>query len=99
RRSMPLPLLCFVAGLLSFAVAQDKPVPAVDHHQHLFNPALGETPGVVVARDLVAQMDQAGIGRAALFSVAYQFANPNRPARPNEYAEVRGENDRVSREV
>jgi uncharacterized protein len=96
---VPTTFLCFVLGILSFGFAQDKPVPAVDHHQHLFNPALGDTPGVVVARDLISQLDQAGIRRAALFSIAYQFANPNRLAWPNEYAEVQGENDRVSREA
>jgi predicted TIM-barrel fold metal-dependent hydrolase len=99
RHTVPITLLCFVMGLLLPRFAQDKLVPAVDHHQHLFNPTLGDTPGVVVARDLISQLDQAGIRRAALFSIAYQFSNPNRPVWPNEYAEVRGENDRVSREV
>jgi predicted TIM-barrel fold metal-dependent hydrolase len=99
RHTVPITLLCFVMGLLLPRFAQDKPVPAADHHQHLFNPTLGDTPGVVVARDLISQLDQAGIRRAALFSIAYQFSNPNRPVWPNEYAEVRGENDRVSREV
>jgi hypothetical protein len=41
---MPITLLCFVVGILSFGVAQDTPVPAVDHHQHLFNPALNVAP-------------------------------------------------------
>jgi predicted TIM-barrel fold metal-dependent hydrolase len=80
---------------------QDKPVPAVDHHQHLYNPALGAlTLGEpVTAANLIALLDQAGIRRAALFSIAYQFGNPNRPAVADEYEQVKAENDRVSREV
>src|ERR1700716_2813471 len=94
--TVPLTLLCFVFSIFSFGSTQDQPVPAVDHHQHLCNPALGKvTPDVeaVLARDLIAQLDQAGIRRAVLLSIAYQFANPNRPAVPNEYAEVRAGND------
>jgi len=37
RRTMPITLLCFVVGILSFRCrAGHTPVPAVDHHQHLF---------------------------------------------------------------
>jgi predicted TIM-barrel fold metal-dependent hydrolase len=48
---------------------------------------------------LIKLLDQAGIRRAALFSIAYQFGNPNRPPIANEYEQVQAENDRVSREV
>ena len=98
---MPITLLCFVVGILSFAFAQDKPVPAVDHHQHLFSPALGEVAKglAITAADLVGQLDEAGIRRAAVFSVAYGFGNPNRPAAEHEYDHVKAENDRVAREV
>jgi hypothetical protein len=34
-------LLCFVVGILSFGFVQDKPVPAVDHHKHLFDALTG----------------------------------------------------------
>ena len=95
-------LLAFAAALVSIALAADTPPPpAVDHHQHLYNPALGAlTLGEpVTAGDLVPLLDQAGIRRAVLFSIAYQFSNPNLPPVANEYDEVRKENDRVSREV
>jgi predicted TIM-barrel fold metal-dependent hydrolase len=93
--------LCCAVAVLSLAAMQDKPVPTADHHQHLYNPALGAlTQGEpVTAADLIPLLDQAGIRRAVLFSIAYQFSNPNRPAVANEYAEVKAENDRVSREV
>ena len=96
--------LCCAVGLLLLGAGQDRsvPVPAVDHHQHLFNPVFGRlTPGVepVVARDLIPLLDQAGIRRAVLFSVASQFSNPNRPAVADEHAQVKSENDRVSHEV
>jgi predicted TIM-barrel fold metal-dependent hydrolase len=70
--------------------------PVADHHQHLFHPAdtgLAPDTGTVTAADLVARLDAAGIGRALVLSVAYQFGNPNRPAVENEYAKVRAEND------
>jgi len=38
-------------------------------------------------------MDDAGVRRAAVLSIAYQFGNPFRPAVPNEYRRVQEEND------
>ena len=70
--------------------------PAGDFHQHLFGPgtqALSPTLERVTARDLIAKLDSAGIRRAVLLSVGYQFANPNRAPVENEYARVRAEND------
>jgi predicted TIM-barrel fold metal-dependent hydrolase len=94
-------LLWSVAVVLGLASMQDRSAPAVDHHQHLYNPALGAlTLGEpVTADDLIRLLDQAAIHRAVLFSIAYQFGDPRRPAVPNEYALVQAENDRVSREV
>ena len=96
--SMNIRILCCVAGILAVGAMQDKPVPVVDHHQHLYNPALGPlTLGEpVTADDLVKLLDQAGIRKAVLFSIAYQFGNPNRPAIANEYEQVQQENDRVA---
>ena len=98
---MNIRILCCVAGILAVGAMQDKTVPAVDHHQHLYNPALGPlTLGEpVTADDLVKLLDHAGIRRAVLFSIAYQFGKPNRPAIANEYEKVQQENDRVSREM
>ena len=95
-------LSCFVIAALSGTPLQGQSPPLVDHHQHLFSPAtsaraLGLTP--VAADDLVRFLDEAGIRRAVVFSVAYQPANPNRPAETDEYAKVRAENDWTSKEV
>ena len=97
-RAVPLWL---AASLLAIGAAQEPALPAVDHHQHLFSPAAGPVAAglAITAADLIAQLDQAGIRRAAVFSIAYQFGNPNRPAVDDEYAKVKAENDRVAREV
>lgn len=74
-----------------------------DYHQHLYSPKAGarSSPGPkgITASDLIAQLDMAGIQRAVVLSVAYSFANPNKPADPNEYADVKAENDWTSAEV
>jgi len=73
--------------------------PVVDHHQHVFSPAMAalistpERPFVEVgARDVVAELDRAGIRRAVLLSVAYLYASPSR-AVEDVVAKVQGEND------
>lgn len=50
------------------------------------------------ADQLVAQLDDAGIQRAVVLSVAYQWGSPANSG-PDEYAKVRAENDYVAREV
>src|SRR3954466_7728220 len=70
--------------------------PVIDYHQHLVSPAAAArstTLPPMTARDLISALDSAGIERALLLSVAYQFANPNRPAVANEYEAVKAEND------
>lgn len=48
----------------------------------------------ILAETLVAQMDEAGVRRAAVLSVAYWFGSPLMPkAEGDEYANVRAEND------
>jgi predicted TIM-barrel fold metal-dependent hydrolase len=93
-----------LALLTSVGLAQPQPysAPVVDHHQHMWSPTIAErTPGTSAlnARDLVRLLDAAGIQRAAVFSLAYQWGNPNRPAVDDEYAKVQAENDWTSREV
>jgi predicted TIM-barrel fold metal-dependent hydrolase len=44
-------------------------------------------------------LDAAGIQRALVLSIAYQFGNPNKPKVENEYAQVKAENDWTSQEV
>lgn len=67
-----------------------------DYHQHLLSPeaaALVNFPRPFVAKDLIAMMDAAGIRRAVLLSLAYQYGNPNKPAVADEYQKVMAEND------
>lgn len=91
-----------ILALFPLQSSQRAVAPAlVDHHQHLFSV---ETSGLsklepLDASDLIAYLDAAGIRRAAVLSVAYQFSNPNRPAIENEYAQVKAENDWTSRQV
>src|SRR5262249_11786279 len=75
--------------------------PLVDHHQHLFSPEVIRSSQFepLDAAALIAYLDAAGIKRAAVLSVAYQFGNPNRPAVQNEYEQVKAENDWTSRQV
>jgi predicted TIM-barrel fold metal-dependent hydrolase len=91
-----------VLAIFPFPSLHGQPGPLVDYHQHLFSPAATKlVPGVdpITASDLIALLDSAGIRRALVLSVAYQFANPNRPAIKNEYAQVKAENDWTSRQV
>ncbi|HTE48092.1 MAG TPA: amidohydrolase family protein, partial [Gemmatimonadaceae bacterium] len=57
------------------------------------------TLGIITADTLIAALDAAGIRRALILSVAYQFGNPNQPAVADEYAQVRAENDWTSQQV
>jgi predicted TIM-barrel fold metal-dependent hydrolase len=102
-RDMPkLRLICYAIAALSSAPLQGQSPPLVDHHQHLFSPATSaRAPGLkpVAADDLIRFLDEAGIRRAVVLSVAYQPANPNRPPETDEYAKVRAENDWTSKEV
>src|SRR5690242_7562176 len=63
------------------------PPPVADHHQHLFSSETSRVSGFepLDAADLIAYLDAAGIQRATVLSVAYQFGNPNRPPVENEY--------------
>jgi predicted TIM-barrel fold metal-dependent hydrolase len=81
---------------------QDQLSPSIDHHQHLFSPTATKlAPSIqpVSAADLVALLDMAGIRRAVVLSLAYQFGNPNRPPVENEYDKVKAENDWTSQQV
>jgi predicted TIM-barrel fold metal-dependent hydrolase len=75
--------------------------PSVDHHQHLFSPAATATSKAtpVSADDLIGLLDEAGIRRAVVLSLAYQFGNPNRPPVDDEYVKVKSENDWTSQQV
>jgi predicted TIM-barrel fold metal-dependent hydrolase len=86
--------------ILLFAVTTSAQVaPAADHHQHLFSPEMVKVlatgsggPKQIAASDVVELLDQAGIQRAVVLSVAYIYGSPARTIE-DEYAKVRAEND------
>jgi predicted TIM-barrel fold metal-dependent hydrolase len=93
KRPKLLRSLCGVLGILPVCAAYGQTAPLVDHHQHLFSPAIAalisEPPPAqpvkpIDARDLVSLLDAAGIQRAVVLSVAYMFGSPNRTVE-NEY--------------
>jgi uncharacterized protein len=76
--------------------------PAADHHQHLFSPAivdvLAAVPQAILARDVVALLDLAGIHSALVLSAAYMFGSPKRTI-DDEYGRVMAENDWIASQV
>ena len=89
-------------GGASLRAQGQAPRPAVDHHQHLFGPltqSLAPTTPRLDADGLIRLLDAAGIGRAVVLSLSYQFGNPNRPPVEGEYAKVRAENDWTAQQV
>lgn len=71
--------------------------PVADHRQHLMSPALAaawKLPAAVTADDVIAQLDSAGIRRAAVLSIAYAWGSDSlQGGGAEEYARVRTEND------
>ena len=87
-------LLC-AHGALRAEVA----APVADHHQHLFSPTMladlgtpKDGPKPILASDVVALLDLAGIKRAAVLSVAYMYGSPKRVVE-DEYSKVKAQND------
>jgi len=79
--------------------ASGQLTPIADHHQHLFSPDLAAVLATgnpsfvsVTARDVIANLDSAGIQKAVLLGTAYLYGSPSRNF-PDEYARVRAEND------
>lgn len=106
---MKAAIACFLLLLLSGCTSTHSPspgvpAPQVDHHQHLFSPAVAAlitgdaaSPGIA-ADDVIALLDQAGIRRALVLSVAYTWASANRTV-DDEYGNVKRENDWASQQV
>jgi predicted TIM-barrel fold metal-dependent hydrolase len=71
-----------------------RAAPAGDFHQHIFNPAMAEMIKVqpISVDDLAGMLDQAGMQRATLLSVAYIYGSPSRSVE-EELVKVRAEND------
>jgi predicted TIM-barrel fold metal-dependent hydrolase len=78
--------------------------PVADHHQYIYSPAaaafLSSNAQLepVSAQDLIAQLDAAGIQRAAVLSVAWIYGRPAQLP-DDEYARVRAENDWAARQA
>src|SRR5581483_9828723 len=82
------------------ALAPERPI--ADYHEHLLSPAVARILGQAKpfpARDLIGEMDKAGIRRAIILSKAYQFGNPNRPPVTDEYTQLKKENDWTAAQV
>jgi predicted TIM-barrel fold metal-dependent hydrolase len=96
--------LCSALALLPASIALGQSAPLVDYHQHLFSPPAAHLASTsaptepITAKDLIAQLDSAGIQRALVLSVAYTWGNPNRTV-DYEYSRVRAENDWTARQV
>ena len=79
KTAMLIPAL-FAVGAVG-AVGTGRPqapamVPAADYHQHLFSPAItdgGKTRPSITAKDLVPLLDDAGIRKALVLSLAYRY--------------------------
>ena len=78
----------------------------IDYHQYVYSPkaaartsAGGKGWKGIDASSLIADLDAAGIQQAIVMSVAYDFANPYKPVDPNEYEDVKAENDWASAQV
>lgn len=92
-----LPGIAGCAGGASSPTRESTPAPLVDHHQHLLSPALakvwGEPEGVAAER-LIRLLDDAGVKRAVVMSLAYAWGSPALSPKPDdEYRAVRAEND------
>ncbi|GAB3383906.1 amidohydrolase family protein [Massilia agri] len=78
--------------------------PVADHHQYVYSPAaaafLSSSAQLepVTAQDLIAQLDAAGIERAAVLSVAWVYGRPAQLP-DDEYDRVRAENDWAARQA
>ena len=94
--------LVFAASIL-FAVLPCQSQPSIDYHQHLLSPSaakLGSSlPKPLTACDLISLLDAAGVRRALVLSLAYQYGNPNKAPVPDEYAQVQRENDWTAGQV
>jgi len=78
------------------------PAPAIDHHQHLFSPAVQKISPTLAPLDaaaLVKLLDEAGTRQAVVLSLGYQYGNPNKPPVPDEYAAVKAENDWTAAQI
>ena len=97
--------LLVVAAVALPGCATVAQTPLVDHHQHISSPANSDASGAPPGRRLpssaqalVAFLDSAGIRRAVVLSVAYQWGGYSRTTE-NEYEKVKAENDWTAQQV
>jgi predicted TIM-barrel fold metal-dependent hydrolase len=91
-----------IAALIVLVTVPGESQPSIDYHQHLLSPAaakLGSLPKPFTTDELIPMMDAAGVRRALVLSLAYQYGNPNKPPVQEEYAQVKAENDWTARQV
>ena len=95
--------LSFLLASILFAVLPCQSQSSIDYHQHLLSPSaakLGSSlPKPFTARDLISLLDAAGVRRALVLSLAYQYGNPNKAPVPDEYEQVQRENDWTASQV
>lgn len=94
-----VPILC--ACTSSKPTTSRGPTPLAAYHQHLLSPAVGELWGMperLDAKDLILQLDEAGIRRAVVLSVAYAYGDDRRQVE-SELDKVRAENDWTAAQV
>jgi predicted TIM-barrel fold metal-dependent hydrolase len=98
-RSLAVAAIATAAMLAAQVQAQAQtPTPVGDYHQHVFSaqdlalagPQSGLQP--IDAKDVIALLDTAGIRKATLLSLAYQYGKPGRQL-DDEPGQVRAEND------
>jgi len=92
-------------GLLVLSACTTTTTPGVDHHQHLFSPAVsamltseGSNFEALDADELVRMLDDAKIDRAVVLSVAYMYGSASRNV-TDEYDKVRAANDWTASEA
>lgn len=99
------PLCLGLATALVIPAALAAQTPVVDYHQHLFSPAAmalvtGDPKSAgISAKDLVALLDDAGIQRALVLSVAYTWSKASRTPVEDDYEHVKAENDWTAAQV
>ncbi len=78
----------------------------IDYHQYVYSPAAAARTSAggrgwkgIDAKSPIADLEAAGIQQAVVMSIAYDFANPYKPAVPNEYEHVKAENNWAGAQV
>src|SRR5829696_10099334 len=89
-------IIRILIALFFACAAMFAQAPVADHHQHVFSPAMAAFQNIrtITAKDVIADLDAAGIKRGVLLSTGYAYGRPGREPQ-NEYEKVKEENDWV----